>query len=135
MAQDPYKAEHDNDARREQLRAVFGDDIFQGLATDQPAANRRPLGQRVVQERRRQQRQANQERQMAIMREALAVQNKADAYARVVDNARNRHPSSPSDLAAAALHAVEQGIVQPPSTITRLMDQARAAREYQPMGS
>jgi hypothetical protein len=134
MPKDPnQKALDDNDGRRQELVDRFGPDILIGLATDKPATPRRTFGQRVVQDRKKAQRLANQERQKEIMREALQVQNKADAYQRVVDNARNGHPSSPSDLAAAALYAVEQGIVERPSTIERLMSQAEQARRFEPM--
>lgn len=117
------------DERRRYLAATFGEDVLVGLATDQPATPRRPLGQVIVQERRRVRREAAQERLKDIMREALQAQDKADAYGRVVENARQGHPSSSADLAKAAHYALEQGIVQPPSTITRLMDQARASYE------
>jgi hypothetical protein len=115
-------------AERDRLVALFGPDILTGLPTDPPAANTRPLGQRLLQDRRRTQREARQEQQKAIMRQAVAAKNKADAYARVVDNTQNRRVSSAQDLAAAADYAVEAGIVDPPSTITRLMDQSRLAR-------
>jgi hypothetical protein len=130
--QDHHAAEHE---RREYIRKTFGEDALIGLATDQPARNSRPLGQRVLADRRKARQQARRELNQAVMAEALQVEDKAAAYARVIENARNGHPSRPADLAAAAHHALDAGIVDPPSSIARLIGQAKRSRQYEPMGA
>jgi hypothetical protein len=105
-----------------------GDDVLIGLATDPPARNSRPLGQRVVQDLQRARREAQRERDQDILREAVVVDGKARAYERVMAAEHAGHPSSPADLAKAAHHAIEAGIVDPPSSIARLMRQAQHQR-------
>jgi hypothetical protein len=64
------------DQRRDYLESTFGSDVVNvGLATDQPAANRRPLGLRVAHDRRR----AERERQQADDLELVALAAQEDA--------------------------------------------------------
>jgi hypothetical protein len=130
--QDPNAA---NEERKRYLRQTFHDEsIFVGLATDQPVRPSRPtLGQRVVQDRRKRQREARRERNQETMRQAVVAEDKAAAYARVVADVQARKMPTDQDLELAAAHALETGVVNPPTSIERLLDQSRKARRFEPM--
>jgi hypothetical protein len=61
----------------------------------------------------------------------VVSQRRDQAKSRVRKRKIDRNPLR--DLELAAAYAVEQGIVSPPSTVTRLIDQSRKARRFQPM--
>jgi len=126
-----------NSAQRRYISENFiGDNLFVGLATDEPAVSSKPtLGQRVEQERRRERHLARQAEAREVNATAAKGEAKRRAYERVQDNIAAGRSSSPQDEDLAAQHALETGKVEPKSTMDKLIEQgqARSVRDFEPM--
>ena len=126
MGTDHDDAQSEDQARRAYIRATFGDDALEGLATDQPPATRRPSTAKVhAQERNDALRQLQHEDREAQIAVVAAHRADADASDRVTADPQG---ASDADHRAALRHAHRNNLVPAKTSAERLIAQDERQR-------
>jgi hypothetical protein len=127
MTKDPnQKLRDDEAARREYIRATFGDDALEGLATDQPSTSRRPSSaQTHARERAEALADLHREERDRDLAVAQALESDRAAFERATADPGR---ATEQDRIAAHRHALRQGLVPRRSSIDRLIAQGERQR-------